>query len=91
MKAFPIGTFEKTGKTQYKICSYDTTFVYKKVDGEIWYTSRDNFPGFVPGWIHVKDFVEIPCGKCVGCRLKYSRDWADRCVLEAKQHEKISF
>ena len=25
----------------------------------------------------------IPCGKCIGCRLDYSRMWADRCVMES--------
>lgn len=28
------------------------------------------------------DLVQIPCGKCVGCLLSYSRDWANRCLLE---------
>lgn len=27
----------------------------------------------------------VPCGQCIGCRLEYSRQWAIRCVLEAKQ------
>lgn len=31
--------------------------------------------------------IKINCGKCIGCRLDYSRSWADRCVLEAKMHE----
>lgn len=26
--------------------------------------------------------IIIPCGKCVGCMLDYSRSWADRCLLE---------
>lgn len=26
--------------------------------------------------------VMIPCGKCIGCRLDYSRQWADRMTLE---------
>lgn len=26
--------------------------------------------------------VVIPCGKCLGCRLDYSRQWADRMLLE---------
>ena len=25
----------------------------------------------------------VPCGKCIGCRLEYSRQWADRMVLES--------
>lgn len=28
--------------------------------------------------------MEVPCGKCIGCRLDYSRQWANRCMLEAK-------
>ncbi len=31
-------------------------------------------------------YVEIPCGKCIGCRLGYSRMWATRCTLEAESH-----
>lgn len=31
--------------------------------------------------------IEVPCGKCIGCRLDYSRQWATRCMLEAKQYE----
>ena len=26
--------------------------------------------------------VLIPCGRCIGCRLDYSRSWADRMMLE---------
>lgn len=29
--------------------------------------------------------LKIPCGNCLGCRLEYSRQWAIRCFLEAKQ------
>ena len=28
------------------------------------------------------DQVMIPCGQCIGCRLDYSRQWADRMMLE---------
>ena len=35
--------------------------------------------------------VKIPCGKCVGCRLERSRQWAIRCVHEAKMHENNCF
>lgn len=27
----------------------------------------------------------IPCGKCIGCRLEYSREWANRGYLESKE------
>lgn len=28
------------------------------------------------------DHILIPCGHCIGCRLDYSRSWADRMMLE---------
>lgn len=37
------------------------------------------------------EYLSIPCGKCIGCRLDYSRSWADRCMLEAMYHERNSF
>lgn len=33
----------------------------------------------------------IPCGKCLGCRMEYSRQWANRCLLEAEYHDSIYF
>lgn len=30
----------------------------------------------------IGDTVTIPCGNCIGCRLDYSRAWADRMMLE---------
>ena len=35
--------------------------------------------------------IQVPCGKCIGCRLDHSRMWATRCVHEAKSHEKNCF
>lgn len=35
--------------------------------------------------------VVIPCGKCIGCRLEKSRQWAIRCVQEASMHQKNCF
>lgn len=27
--------------------------------------------------------LELPCGQCMACRLKYSQEWAVRCMLES--------
>lgn len=35
--------------------------------------------------------VELPCGKCIGCRLERSRQWAVRCIHENSMHEKSCF
>ena len=35
--------------------------------------------------------IEIACGRCIGCRLRLSREWAVRCVHEASLHEDNAF
>lgn len=35
--------------------------------------------------------IQIPCGNCIGCRLEYSRQWANRCMLELQYHESAYF
>ena len=29
-------------------------------------------------------FFQVPCGKCVGCKIDYSRNWANRMILELR-------
>nr|CDL65906.1 unnamed protein product [uncultured bacterium] len=33
----------------------------------------------------------LPCGQCIGCRLDYSRRWADRLMLELQYHTAAIF
>lgn len=33
----------------------------------------------------------LPCGQCIGCRLERARQWALRCLHEARFHERSSF
>lgn len=33
----------------------------------------------------------VPCGKCIACRLEYSKQWAIRCVHESDLHAKSCF
>lgn len=32
--------------------------------------------------------LKLPCGQCIGCRLERSRQWAIRCMHEAKLHDR---
>lgn len=34
---------------------------------------------------------QLPCGKCISCRLQYAREWAIRCVHEAQMHSDNCF
>ena len=86
LKGFPIG-FTENGKVDYKIVGYDAECVVKEGD-------RIDVLGYVPTSIPhspyariITDWIPIPCGQCVGCRLKRSQDWATRCMLESKSHK----
>jgi len=35
--------------------------------------------------------LKIPCGRCIGCRLEHSRQWAVRCMHEAQLYERNCF
>ena len=35
--------------------------------------------------------LSLPCGRCIGCRISYSRDWAVRCVAHADMFLNNSF
>lgn len=34
---------------------------------------------------------QVPCGKCLECRLEYARQWAVRCVHESQMYDENSF
>lgn len=36
-------------------------------------------------------FCPVPCGKCIGCRLERSRQWAVRCWAESLMHSENCF
>lgn len=35
--------------------------------------------------------LKLPCQKCIGCRLEYSRQWAMRCMHESQSHPQNCF
>lgn len=35
--------------------------------------------------------LQVACGRCIGCRLEYSRQWAIRCMHEASLHVENCF
>lgn len=41
--------------------------------------------------VKLQDGILLPCGKCIGCRLDYSRTWADRMMLELETEKKAVF
>lgn len=35
--------------------------------------------------------IKVPCGRCAGCRLEHSRQWAVRCMQEKRMHNASAF
>lgn len=35
--------------------------------------------------------LEVPCGRCIGCRMRRASDWTLRCMHEASLHEENCF
>lgn len=82
LHAFPDG-LTKDGKTHYKITSNKVKSVL--FDNGHWYLSTDPFQ------YSNNNPIDVPCGRCIGCRIDYSRSWALRCMLESLYHEQSWF
>lgn len=72
-----IQSYKKHG---YKI-DWSTKTGYRLVSK----TSRDHQLEQIDDYVQFK-VMEVPCGNCIRCRLDYSKDWANRCTLEASQY-----
>lgn len=77
-----------TGAKEMFITSpvYDCAEYY----GGRWHGAVKGHTNLPPSQV-LTDYILIPCGRCHECRLKYSRDWATRMVLEMKEHESSYF
>lgn len=45
----------------------------------------------INNYVYTDNFIPIPCGKCIGCRLDYSRSWADRMTYHFFGKESVSW
>ena len=84
LKAFVLG--EKDGKRLLKVTSYEVDHLERSGEG---FACMRSPPIGRPG--DVTEFIEIPCGKCSGCRIQRSREWANRCMLELEYHKSSYF
>ena len=89
LKGFVIGFNPDTGKPNYKVTSYNVHHLEKKSPNSNFDCILDDT--YAPNRIYYNDWIEIPCGQCIGCRLEYSRQWANRCALEMQYHDSTLF
>lgn len=90
LRAFPVGLTD-LGKPKYKIVDYDVDHM-EMDDHYVWRAYKDNkIHSVYCQALFQKDSVVVPCGQCIGCRLEYSRQWANRCMLELQYHDSAYF
>lgn len=88
LKAFEVG-LTPSGKADLKVVPYSICHVERTKYGDL---VPSDLPIVSSYAVKVyRKFVEIPCGKCIGCRLEYSRQWANRCMLELQYHDSAYF
>ena len=75
LHAFDTGFLTDKGKPLYKIVGRDVEWIYQPQGPGSKLVYKDK---------KITNYKEIPCGKCIGCRLSYSKEWANRCLLESK-------
>lgn len=90
LKAFKVGKNPETGKDILKVVPYNVEMITRMSPIEPFVYIYDKDFQKCKGVVY-RDYVEIPCGKCISCRLKRSREWADRCMLELPYHKSSYF
>lgn len=91
LKAFDISAYEgktRNNKNKLKIVPYSVHHLELK-NNKIELVSDDFISPYAA--MIFRDYQEIPCGKCIGCRLEYSRQWANRMMCEAQYHAENYF
>lgn len=81
MRAFDTGYLTEKGKPLYYITTKKISMIHKPKSADV---AKSQRPKDVWCDIIIKDYIEIPCQKCESCRLDYSKEWMQRCMLEQK-------
>lgn len=85
LKGFINGTTEK-GKKNLIVTPFSVDHIEILDNKKIYVDSP-----VITSKFALTEFVEIPCGQCIECRLQRSRRWADRCMLELGYHDSSYF
>lgn len=79
LKGFLVDINPVTKKGVYKITSQEVDHIEKDKQDKYYYITDKSYKADNVVYRH---YVDIPCGRCIGCRLSNSKQKADRAVLE---------
>ena len=86
-RAFAIG-HKANGYPEYKLFDNETKCVVILDSGK--FKPLKVIPTFeecVASRSVITDYIEVPCGKCVECRLARAKEWSNRCLMELPYHK----
>ncbi len=88
LKGFVLG-IKPNGKKDLKIYGNKVDHIERSANGS-WLpaVTKNRSPS---AYRVIRDYIEIPCGRCIGCRLQKSKDWANRCMFELQYHDSSYF
>ncbi len=89
-KAWLVGINPETGNNKYFITDYSVDHLYINKYGQIDCKYSEVSKYELPSCV-IDEYMEVPCNKCVGCQLEYSKQWANRCMLELQYHDVAHF
>lgn len=83
MSGIWTGLYTEKGKKDYAIIRASLNS-YPEHSFKIVFKGRDYDSKVLNYNREFTDIIPIPCGTCIGCRLDYAKEWAVRCLNEAK-------
>lgn len=83
LHAFVIGT-HPSGKDKYKICNHRVQHL--ELRGSQWIPCYNDIVDIQHCSKWITSYIEVPCRKCINCRLNYAKQWSQRCMLEAQYY-----
>ncbi len=87
-KAFILGK-KLNGKKAIKLTNYNIDHIEEDEKGTLYPCPNTRIH---PNTKKIyKEFIDVPCGQCLACRLNLAKQWSDRCLLEAKYHDSNYF
>lgn len=90
-RAWPVG-FHDSGAVKYYITEYEGVHhVEINHVGKPVSSYEPIISPYARKVIYPSKSLVIPCGQCLACRMKYSRDWADRIITELPYHKSAYF
>lgn len=90
MKRFVVGVNPETGKSIGVVVPFAADHL-EKTGFDKFEPIYEDVPMSHFGYVRYDRYQQVPCGQCLGCRLDYARQWANRLMLELEYHDSAYF